>query len=831
MANKKADLPIGGMTCASCVATIEGSLKELPGVSEVNVNLATERGSIVYDPNLVDFSKLVATIQEAGYEVRTQRVDIPVAGMTCAGCAATIEETLKALEGVVSASVNLATERATVEYVPTHVTIADLKKAIVDAGYQVRELAGGEEEVIDQERQARQREIRQLRNLLIFSTVLTIPVVIFSLLPDLMLLPDFTGRRLLLLFLTTPVQFFAGWQFYKRSWGALKHRTATMDVLVAMGTSAAYFYSVATTFFVEGPAYYDTAAVIITLIILGRFLEAQAKGRTSEAIKRLMGLRPKTARVMRQGQEQDIPISEVVVGDVIIVRPGEKIPVDGIILEGNTTVDESMLTGESMPVEKQPGDTVIGATMNLHGLIRFQASKVGRDTVLAQIIRLVEEAQGKKAPIQRLADRIASVFVPAVIGLAIVTFLGWYFLGGVGFTKAMLNMVAVLVIACPCALGLATPTAIMVGTGKGAEQGILIRSGESLERSQSIQTVVFDKTGTLTEGKPKVTDIIPAPGSSMSVNALLHLAASAERGSEHPLGEAIVTAAREAGLELTDPQDFTAIPGQGVMASVDGVRVLVGNRKMMSAHGIDITGLPILRDLEEQGKTVMLLAATDVVPQKAGKPQGDLPGQGATAPDTELTGARHDARLLGLIAVADTIKPSSKRAVDELKALGLETVMITGDNRRTAQAIAAQAGIGRVLAEVLPDDKAAEIKKLQAEGKIVAMVGDGINDAPALAQADIGIAIGTGTDVAMEAADITLMSGNLMGVVGAIRLSRRTMSTIKQNLFWAFFYNVIGIPLAALGMLNPMIAAAAMAFSSVTVVSNSLRLRGFRTTG
>lgn len=821
MATKKADIPIGGMTCASCVATIEGGLKELPGVPEVNVNLATERGSVIYDPNRVDFTKIVAKIHDLGYEVRAQRADIPVAGMTCASCVATIEEALKALDGVVSANVNLATERATVEFVPTLVTIADLKRAIEGAGYQVRELAGEEEEAGDQERQARQREICQQRNLLVFSTVLTIPIVLFSLLPDLMLLPDFAGRRLLLLLLTTPVQFFAGWQFYKRSWGALKHRTATMDVLIAMGTSAAYFYSIATTFFVEGPVYYDTAAVIITLIILGKFLEARAKGRTSEAIKRLMGLRPKTARVVRYGQEQDIPISEVVVGDVLIVRPGEKIPVDGIVLEGATTVDESMLTGESMPVEKQPGDTVIGATVNLHGLIKLQASKVGRDTVLAQIIRLVEEAQGSKAPIQRLADKISSVFVPAVIGVALITFLGWYFLSDAGFTKAMLNMVAVLVIACPCALGLATPTAIMVGTGKGAEQGILIRSGESLERSQAVQVVVFDKTGTLTEGKPTVTDVIPLADTPLSPAALLRLAASAERGSEHPLGAAIVAAAKEKGLELAEPQGFTAIPGQGIMASVDGLRLLLGNRRLLAAHGIDTANLEIAQTLEEQGKTIMFLAAADEASLQTVEP-------GRSQADQE--GYRSSLRLLGLIAMADTIKPSSKRAADELKALGLETALLTGDNRRTAQAIAAQAGISHVLAEILPAAKAAEIKKLQAEGKVVAMVGDGINDAPALAQADVGIAVGTGTDIAMEAADITLMSGNLMGVVGAIRLSRRTMSTIRQNLFWAFFYNVIGIPLAALGMLNPMIAAAAMAFSSVTVVSNSLRLRGFRAT-
>ena len=502
MTTKKADLPIGGMTCASCVATIESSLKELPGVAGVSVNLATERGTVTYDPSLVDFAKLVSTVQDAGYEVRTEKVDIPVGGMTCASCVATIEEALKQTEGVVSANVNLATERATVEYVPTQVTLADLKKAIIDAGYEVREMAADEGEAMDKEREAREREIRQQRNRLIFSAVLTVPIFFLSMLPDLVLVPDFEGRQLLLFVLTTPVQFIAGWQFYRGAgapsstapppWTCWSPWAPPPPISTAWPPPSG----------LDGPAYYETAAVIITLIILGKYLEAGAKGRTSDAIKRLMGLRPKTARVVRDGQELDIPIADVVVGDIVVVRPGERIPVDGMVTEGSSTVDESMLTGETMPVEKHPGDTAIGATININGLLRFQASKVGRDTVLAQIIRLVEDAQGSKAPVQRLADRISSVFVPVVIGIGLVTFLAWFFIGNAGFTQSMLNTVAVLVIACPCALGLATPTAIMVGTGKGAEQGILIKGGESLERAEGIQTVVFDKTGTLTEGKP-----------------------------------------------------------------------------------------------------------------------------------------------------------------------------------------------------------------------------------------------------------------------------------------------------------------------------------------
>ncbi|MBN1102593.1 MAG: copper-translocating P-type ATPase [Deltaproteobacteria bacterium] len=809
MAANNVTLPITGMTCANCAMTIERTLKKVPGVTEANVNFGSEQASVAFEPDQVRLETIIEKIRDAGYGVAKAKVEIPVTGMTCANCAMTIERTLKRkVPGVVDASVNFATERAQVEYVLGLVALEDVVKAIEKAGYGAI-LPDESPDAEDAELVARKAEIHSQTRKFIVGVIFTAPLFFLSMGRDFGMTGEWSHAswvNWLFLALATPVQFYTGWDYYIGGWKSLRNRSANMDVLVAMGSSVAYAYSLA--LLIHPPlgthVYFETSAVIITLIKLGKMLESRTKGKTGGAIRKLMGLRPKTATIIEEGRELEVPLSRVKVGDQVIVRPGEAIPVDGVIMEGESSVDESMLTGEPIPVDKQPGERVAAGTINGEGLLRFEAMKVGSETALARIIRMVQEAQGSKAPIQALADRVAGVFVPGVIGAALLTFFLWWAVGG-EFVPATVRMVAVLVIACPCALGLATPTAIMAGTGKGAEKGMLFKNSEALETATRLDTIVLDKTGTITEGKPAVTDLVTIPSSSLSPDELLKFAASVERGSEHPLGKAVVREAESRGIGLLDPESFKASRGSGVQGRVGGHDVMVGKPKWFEEENRDITALRgEIQAAQDRGKTVVVVAV--------------------------------DQRPAGILAVSDRVKADSAGAIAELHGQNLKVVMLTGDNPQTAGAIASEVKIDEVIAEVRPEDKAMKIRELQEQGKRVGMVGDGINDAPALAQADVGLAIGTGTDVAIETGDVVLASGQLTGVPRAIRLSRATMRTIRQNLFWAFIYNIVLIPVAAgvlypfeglphfLRELHPILAAFAMAMSSITVVTNSLRL-------
>ncbi|WP_252501635.1 heavy metal translocating P-type ATPase [Sporosarcina sp. Marseille-Q4943] len=799
MATTEKTLKINGMTCAACANRIEKGLSKIEGVEKANVNFAMENSTIVFDPDKTNVDEFKSRIEKLGYSVTPDKTEFDVSGMTCAACATKIERRINKMDGVSNATVNFALETLTVDYDSGQTSPTEMMANVKKMGYELIPKSDGKEKLDHKE-----QEIKNQYRKVIFSAILTLPllwtmVAHFEFL-SFLYLPAILMNPWVQLALATPVQFIVGAQFYKGAYNSLRNLSANMDVLVALGTSAAYFYSLYLTFewlnagSVGHPElYFEASAVIITLIVLGKLFEVRAKGKTSQAIQKLLGLQAKTARILKDGVEQEIPIEEVVTGDIILVKPGEKIPVDGAIISGESAIDESMITGESIPVDKVVGDSVIGATINKNGSLQIKATKVGKDSALSQIVKVVEEAQGSKAEIQRLADKISGIFVPIVVGIAILTFLIWYFVVTPGdFRSSLIPTISILVIACPCALGLATPTSIMAGSGRAAEMGLLFKGGEHLENTRSIDTVVLDKTGTVTKGQPALTDIIVSEG--FAEQDVLQWVASAENQSEHPLAQAIVTGAKEKGIELIEPEAFKALPGYGIEAEVAGKQLFVGTRRLMRSRDVALhDSESIMVKMENEGKTAMLIAV--------------------------------DGKLAGVVAVADTVKETSKEAIRRMQELGLDVIMLTGDNQHTAEAIGRQVGLTHIIAEVLPDQKSDKIQQLQAEGKKVAMVGDGINDAPALAMADIGMAVGTGTDIAIEAADVTLMRGDLNSVADAFIMSRKTMRNIKQNLFFAFFYNTIGIPVAAVGLLAPWVAGAAMAFSSVSVVLNALRLQ------